>query len=309
MYHTVTAIIMGILLGIGVEVMAQERALRMIIVRDRQAAQDIRQKLQQGASFSVLAREQSIGPERRKWGYSGIVRLDDVQAELRSVLQKLQPGQISEVLSLGRRYVLVKVIPLEIPRLFETAKEALQQGQGARAIESLRTALRLEPDNVQTYMSLALAYEHEAQYEEALKQLDKAQQLAPKEVEIAILRGALATNAAIKRQDQMYAKKAIVAYQQALQLDARLAPAVNFGLGKVYLLALKQPDKALSYLETAIASSPSVPEVYGMLIQAYYDTQRYQQAWERLRQAQNLGFEFPHLLAALHKVKEQQSQR
>jgi tetratricopeptide (TPR) repeat protein len=309
MYRTVTAIIMGILLSIGVEVTAQERALRMIIVRDRQEAQDIRQKLQQGASFSTLAHQQSIGPERKQWGYSGIVRLDEVQAELRPVLRQLKPGQISEVLSLGRRYAIVKVIPLEIPRLFEAAKEALRQGQTARAIESLRTALRLEPDNVQTYLNLGVAYEHNAQYEEALKHLDKAQRLAPQEVQIAILRGALATNAAIKRQDQLYAKQAIVAYQEALQIDKRLAPAINFGLGKVYLMALKQPDKALSYLEIAAASSPSVPEVYGMLIQAYYDTQRYQQAWERLRQAQNLGFEFPKLLAALHKVKEQQSQR
>jgi tetratricopeptide (TPR) repeat protein len=309
MYRTVTALIVGILLGIGVEVTAQERALRMIIVRDRQEAQDIRQKLQQGASFSALAHQQSIGPERQLWGYSGIVRLDEVQAELRPVLQKLQPGQTSGVLSLGRRYVIVKVIPLEVPRLFETAKEALRQGQTTRAIESLRTALRLEPDNVQTYLNLSVAYEHNAQYEEALKHLDKAQRLAPQEVQIAILRGALATNAAIKRQDQLYAKQAISAYQQALQLDERLAPAINFGLGKVYLMALKQPDKALSYLEIAVASSPNVPEVYGMLIQAYYDTQRYQQAWERLRQAQNLGFEFPKLLAALHKVKEQQSQR
>jgi pentatricopeptide repeat protein len=52
-----------------------------------------------------------------------------------------------------------------------------------------------------------------------------------------------------------------------------------------------------------------VPEVYGMLIQAYYDTQRYQQAWEYLRHAQSLGFEFPQLLTALQKVKDQQPRR
>lgn len=309
MYRIAIAIMIGLLLGMGVEVSAQEKALRMIIVRDRQEAQDIRQKLLQGASFSALARLQSIGPERQQWGYSGIVKLDDVQAELRPVLQRLQPGQTSEVLALGRRYAIVKVISPEIPRLFEAAKDALLQGKAAQALESLRAALRLEPDNVQTYLSLGLAYEHDAQYEEALKHLDKAQRLAPKEVQIAIMRGALAANVAIKQQDQSYAKKAIIAYQQALQLDERLAPAINFGLGKVYLVALKQPDKAVSYLEKAVEASPSVPEVYGMLIQAYYETQRYQQAWARLRYAQSLGFEFPNLLAALHKVKEQQPQR
>ena len=58
------------------------------------------------------------------------------------------------------------------------------------------------------------------------------------------------------------------------------------------------------YLKKAVKTTPRVPTVYGMLIQAYYDTKRYQQAWEQLRFAQSLGYEFPKLLDALHKVKE-----
>ena len=104
------------------------------------------------------------------------------------------------------------------------------------------------------------------------------------------------------------AEKALQAYQRVLQLDGRYAPAVHFGMGKVYLVALRQPDTAIGYLEKAAESTTNVAEVHRLLIQAYYDIQRYEQAWQSLRRAQDLGFDFPDLLAALQKVK-QQSQR
>lgn len=311
MYRVVAVVVIGmyIFLGIGVEAAELERALRMIVVRDQKEAQDIQQKLREGASFSALARMKSIGPERLQWGYSGLVRLDDVQAALRPVLQQLQPGQISDVLALGRNYVIVKVISPKIPHHFEAAKLAVSQGQTAQALQDLLAVLRLEPDSVEAFVMLGLIYEREAQYEKAITHLEKAQRLAPKAAQIAILRGSVYANAAIKQQDDTYARKSLISYRQAMRLDERLAPAVNLGLGKAYLMALKQPEKALPYLEKAVDATPNVPVVYSLLIQAYYDTQRYQQAWQQLRVAQSLGFRFPKLLAALHEVKQQQSQR
>ena len=44
-------------------------------------------------------------------------------------------------------------------------------------------------------------------------------------------------------------------------------------------------------------------EAHRLLIQAYYDTRRYEQARQSLRRAQDLGFDFPDLRAALQKVK------
>ncbi len=48
--------------------------------------------------------------------------------------------------------------------------------------------------------------------------------------------------------------------------------------------------------------------MHRLLIQAYYDTRRYEQAWQSLRRAQDLGFDFPELVAVLQKAK-QHSQR
>jgi len=285
---------------------AQERkALRMITLRDRQEAQAIRQQLQQGTSFSALAGMKSLGPERAVWGYSGIVRLEEVQPELRSVLQQLKSGQISDVLPLGQGFVIVKVISPEIERRFEVADRAMHENKTAQAVQELKAALSLEEDSVQTYLKLGLAYDRAAQYEEAIAHLEKAQQYAPQSVQIAVSRAAVYTDAAIKRQDRTYAQKALQAYEQMLQRDAHLAPGVHFGLGKVYLLALQQPETALTHLEQAVNLTPRVPEVYRLLIQAYYETRRYEKAWQYLRFAQGLGYEFPDLRDALHKVAPQ----
>jgi tetratricopeptide (TPR) repeat protein len=75
-------------------------------------------------------------------------------------------------------------------------------------------------------------------------------------------------------------------------------------VGKVYAAALKQPDKAIEHLQKAAAATPNMPEVHQLLIQAYYDTKRYEEAWQQLRLAQSRGFAFPELTAALHKAKQ-----
>jgi tetratricopeptide (TPR) repeat protein len=284
---------------------AQETtALRMIVARDKQEAQQMHQQLQQGASFSALAGAKSIGAERRAWGYSGLVRLTEVQSELRPVLQKLRPGEISAVLELGKRFIIVKVISPEIARHFEAAERALKEKQFASAIQALKAALALEQDSVQTYMKLAVAYDLAGQYEESISAFETAQRYAPQEPQILIMLGATYTRLAVEKKQRTYAQQAVQSFEQALKLDNRLAPAVHFGLGKVYQVALQQPETALPHLEQAVKSTPRTPELYRLLIQAYYDTQRYQQALQQLRFAQSLGYDFPDLRQALDKVKK-----
>jgi tetratricopeptide (TPR) repeat protein len=231
------------------------------------------------------------------------VRLNDVQPELRPVLQKLRFGEISDVLEMGKRFVIVKVISPEIERHFEAADRALRQGQTAPAMQALKAALALEEDNIQALLRLGISHDQAKQYDEAIAYLEKAQRYVPQEAPIALLRGATYTRAAIERKNRTYAQKAVQVYEQVLQLDGRLAPAVHFGLGKVYLVALQQPETALPHLEKAVQASPRVREVYSLLIQAYYDTRRYDQAWQQLRIAQGLGYDFPELREALNKVK------
>jgi tetratricopeptide (TPR) repeat protein len=273
-------------------------------VRSLEEAKALRQQVRQGASFSALAREKSIGPQRRQWGFSGIVRLDEVQDTLRPVLQKLKLGQVSQPVQLGEYYTIVKLIPMQIQMLLTTAEAALQNGQAASAIKAIQMVLKLEPDNVPAYMTLGLAQGDAKQYRDAIKSLEKARAYAPREAQISMLLGVMYTHAAEQGPSQPFAQNALEAYRQALTLNERLAPAVEFGIGKIYAVALKQPDKAIEHLQKAAAATPNMPEVHKLLIQVYYDTKRYEKAWQQLRLAQSRGFAFPDLTAALHKAKQ-----
>ena len=293
----------------GLEAAQDERALRFITVDDRQTAQDILQQLQRGASFSALAHAKSVGPEASQWGYGGIVRLNEVQPTLRAALLKLPEGQVSDVLELGNQFVIVKVISPRIAQHFEAADRAEDENKLPQAIQELQAALRLEADNVQAYIRLALLQQSAKQFDEAIRTLEKAQQYAPQDAQVLLFVASAYTHAAVEGKRTAQAEKALQALQRVLQLDERYAPSVHFGMGKIYLLALQQPETALGHLEKAAETPTSVAEVHRLLIQAYYDTRRYEQAWQSLQRAQKLGFDFPELLAALQKKVKQSSQR
>jgi tetratricopeptide (TPR) repeat protein len=284
------------------------RAIRRIVVADRQTAQEILEQLRQGASFSALAGTRSVGVEHSQWGYSGIVHLREVQPALRAVLLKLKEGQISDVLEMGGQFVIIKMISPKIPRHFEAAERAERAGKLPQAMQEVQAALRLEEDNVQAYIKLALLQQNAKKFDDAIRSFEKAQQYAPQETQLLLLVASAYTHAAAESHNAAQAEKALQMFQQILQRDERYAPAVHFGMGKVYLVALRQPEAAVEHLEKAAGSTTNVAEAHRLLIQAYYDTRRYEQAWQSLRRAQGLGFDFPDLLAALHKVK-QQSQR
>lgn len=281
------------------------KALRMITVRDRQTAQQLLQQLRRGASFSALAAQNSLGPERQAWGYSGKVRLADVQPELRAILKTLQHGQISDVIEVERQFVIVKVIPPRIERYYEAANRATEQQKIEVAVEALQAALRLEKDNIKTYLQLATVYNIARRYKDALPYLDVALRYAPQSTQVYMMRSAIYTKAAIAHNNRAYAATALQDYEKILQLSPYLAPSVHFGMGKIYLTVLQQPQKAIDYLEKAVKRQPDVAEVYELLIRAYYETKTYDKAWDYLRLAQQLGFEFPKLQDALRSAKSQ----
>jgi len=285
-----------------------ERAIRRIVVTDRRTAEGILQQLRQGASFSALAGSKSVGEEYSQWGYSGIVRLREVQPALRAALLKLKEGQISDVLEVGGQFVIIKVISPKISRHFEAAERAEREGKLPQAIQEVQTALRLEEDNMQAYVKLALLQQSAKKFDDAIRSFEKALQYAPQEMQLMLLVASAYTHAAAEGHNAAQAEKALQMYQQVLQRGERYAPAVHFGMGKVYLVALRQPEAAIEHLAKAAESTTNVSEAHRLLVQAYYDTQRYEQAWQSLRRAQDLGFDFPDLLAVLQKVK-QQSQR
>jgi tetratricopeptide (TPR) repeat protein len=303
MYRVVSAVVLVSywLLGASVGWSEELKALRLITVPDRATAEDILQQLRSGASFSAMAHAKSAGPERNTWGYTGTVAPDDVQRELQPVVRQLRVGQISEVFAFGSQFAIVKAISPQIEQYSQEADQALRANQQSQAVRALRAALRLEEDNVQLYLRLGMLHNQAKQFDEAIRYLEQAQQYAPEESQITLLLGAAYTHAATETKNQARAQQALRTYEQVLRLNAQLAPASYFGMGKVYLLALQQPQKAIAPLEQAVQMNPRVPEVYRLLIQAYSATRQYDKARQSLQLAQRLGYDFPDLSTTLQR--------
>jgi len=229
---------------------------------------------------------------RRSVSYDTETAKKAARPRVRHIMRKESPNRQYVTLSAG----------------FDFFNRELFEGKLPQAIQEVQAALRLEEDNVQAYIKLASLQQSAKQFDDAIRSFEKAQQYAPQEMQLMLLVAGAYTHAAAESHDAAQAEKALQMYQRMLQRDERYAPAVHFGMGKVYLVALRQPETAVGHLEKAAEATTNVAEAHRLLIQAYYDIQRYEQAWQSLRRAQDLGFDFPDLLAALQKVK-QQSQR
>ena len=283
---------------------AKEVALRMIVVRQIDEAKAIHQQLRQGASFNHLAKTKSIASSRKQWGFSGVVELDDVQSQLQAILRKMKPGQISDVTALGQNYAIIKVLSPQVSRLLDTMKQQLNDHQIQPAIKSARQILALENDNIQTHILLSVALSESKAYDGSIQTLKQARAYAPTEGQLVMLLGSVYTKAAFDTKKKAYSASAIEAFQQAMKLDENFAPAAHLGLGHLYLNFLKQPDKAISHLKTTTEQAPQIPGAHQYLIQAYIETKNYSQAWRQMRKAQGQGYNFPDLLAQLHKLKK-----
>jgi len=299
----VTLLCLFTLLSTVTATTAQEMALRMIVVPQVDEAKTIREQLRQGASFCHLAKTKSILPSRNQWGFSGVVKLSDVQTQLQGILREMKPGQISDVTPLGQHYAIVKVLSPQVPQLLETGKQQMIEGKIQPAIRSARQLLKIENDNIPAHLLLSVALSESKAFEEAIKVLKQARSYAPTEAQVIMLLGSVYTKAAFETKKRAYSKSAIESFQQAMKLSEGYEPAAHLGLGHIYLNLLKQPQKAIPHLKATVDQAPQIPRAHQYLIQAYMETKNYPQAWQQMRDAQSRGFSFPKLLSQLRKTK------
>lgn len=80
-----------------------------ILVKDRSLAEQLRQRLKQGASFEALAREFSTCPSKSKGGDLGWFGPGQMVAPFERAVIKLGLGSISDVVSTQFGYHVIKV--------------------------------------------------------------------------------------------------------------------------------------------------------------------------------------------------------
>lgn len=94
-----------------------------------QKAEDVSKKLKQGTDFATLARTDSDNQQAAaKGGDLGTHNMSEpnIPAELKAVIEKLQPGQISEPIHLPNTFLIVK-LDSRSQVSFESARAALTQ--------------------------------------------------------------------------------------------------------------------------------------------------------------------------------------
>ncbi|MEN6318848.1 MAG: peptidyl-prolyl cis-trans isomerase [Syntrophaceae bacterium] len=84
-----------------------------IIVREREKAEAILNRLKKGDDFGKVAKEESIGPEAVKGGDLGFVSQGVMPEEIDDALFSLKPDEISSVIKSPYGYHIVKIIERE----------------------------------------------------------------------------------------------------------------------------------------------------------------------------------------------------
>lgn len=90
---------------------ALEPVLGMIMMRERQSAERILERIRAGETFEVLAKQHSTDPTAETGGYLGPVRLEDVRPELRQALIGVGEGEVTAVFETSAGFMILKVLP------------------------------------------------------------------------------------------------------------------------------------------------------------------------------------------------------
>lgn len=93
-----------------------ERVLGMILVSERERAEDLLARIQAGDNFQVLATRYSTDATAAEGGYLGPVKLADVRPELRQALEGVAQGQVTPVFETPAGFMILKVLRKARPK-------------------------------------------------------------------------------------------------------------------------------------------------------------------------------------------------
>ncbi len=114
-----------------------------------QKGKDILKQLREGADFSLLAKKYSDGPNAKKGGKLGFLRLGELNPEFEQAVSGLKVGEISALIKMGDGFHIIK----------------LEGRKDARQMELSEVKSRIE--------SLIFANKAEKRYREWIKELKK----------------------------------------------------------------------------------------------------------------------------------------
>ncbi len=235
------------------------RYLRLIAVRSRAEAEELRAAFQRGEPFEKLAQQHSIDPSAERGGYLGFVWLDRLNDSFRRAAAPLRPGQVSPPFQPRLEWVLLYRMKRDfherVTRLQEQGDAFLEQDQLEGARDSYLQALLLFPDFPQGHFSLGVVYGLLNQPDLEEKSYRRALQLAPDFAQAHYNLGKL-----YAAEGDPYS--ALHAFQKAIEAKPDYAEA------HVNLAALQL---ATGDQQAALASAGRAVEINPLLASAHYN--------------------------------------
>ncbi len=138
----------------------------------------------------------------------------------------------------------------------------VRKNSDKKAVSDLKTAIRLDRNDLAAYLALGNLYGRQKAYAKALAELDEALKISTNVVPVYMLKGVI-----FEAQAQHAAARA--AYEQALEINPRFAPAAN-NLAWIYAEHGGNIDKALSLAQIAKEQFPNNPSISDTLGWIYY---------------------------------------
>ena len=154
------------------------------------------------------------------------------------------------------------------------------QGDGERAIEAYQKALALQPRLVQANFGLGVCYHQIGKVDQEIEAYKKVLAVEP-----SFLPALMNLGVAYFNKKDLSA--AIVQYQKAIQIDPNHA-GLHHNLGLAYTQN-QDPNRAEAEFLKAIALDSTLGASHQALAINYCQQGRYQQAWDHLIQAKELG--------------------
>jgi Flp pilus assembly protein TadD len=153
----------------------------------------------------------------------------------------------------------------------------LARGEPAPAETALRKALALQPDLVDSYLTLGELYVKSGKYDQALAELNTALGRNPSNLSALMLSGSV-------HEVKGDIPRAQVAYEKVLAVAPRFAPAAN-NLAYLYSEHGGDQEKALQLAQTAKEVAPDDPRISDTLGWILYKRGVYQRALGELQES------------------------
>ena len=252
--------------------------VRLILVKNKQHAEDLIVKLTQGVSFADLAKKHSIHSTAIKYGLLGRVSIKDLGSEYQNAIRGLSPGEFTPPFETQSGFAILYYVN---EKRFITGIRHFEAQEHQKAVQALTSYIKLNPDSLEAYHYLGLSYQDLGRSQKAVGIFRELIAVDPKRAEAHNNLG----NALFKTKKY---DEAIESYSEALVLSPS-DPVIMNNLAWVLAKRNRSLDIARKLVDRALTLRPKDPEYWDTLTEVLLAQGLREEALTKIDKAIELG--------------------